>query len=393
MRREHKAPMADRTEREIGSWLRDRDAGPAPDRLRMRIARVVAVGERGRRPGLWAVLRPAAALGAVAAVAVIVLASVALRGAGPVGGPGASLMPTSPPTPLPPGMTPWPRTGAVLALPVNGPLGGLLVLASYVAALLLLGWMIRGSFSGARRLAGPDMSWRALRQLRSPRAWLLRVIGVLLCAALIVAGYRTSGGFGGSAPLQYGSWFGYGSHGAALGARSGVGGGADETYERFVPGGQIDLGIALTNQGDKPLTVTSFDTERFLAEQPAGAFIDSVELRLPPGLSNAAGCDAYAANATVSTGICTQAFHPFELPAGGEVSLRFIVHLKNCTLAAAGPTPAPNALSGPDYLPTTGYAVFIDLPFRYSLDGMERETDVGMRQAVGLVFGSSSVTC
>lgn len=390
MRRKRETPMGDRTERDIRSWLRTRDDGPAPDRLRLRIALVADERERAPRHGLWAILRPAIALGGVAAAAVLLLAAIALRSkAGPVGGPGGSLLPSILPTPIPSGLTPWPRTGAVLAVPVDGPLLVALVCAPFLAALLLLGFMARTSSADARRSGLHEMSWRALRQMRTSRAWLLRVLGTVLAAALIVAGFNMFA-FGQNVPLRYGSVFEAGGA-AALGYRSATGGGADESYVRFVPGGQVELGIALANPGDQALTVTSFDTERFLTEQPAGAFISSVELRLPPGTPTF-GCSAYSADSP-SGDICTEAFHPFELPPGGETSLALILHFKNCALVAPGPTPVPSAEYQADYLPTSGYATFIDLPFRFSMQGTERETDVRMHQAVGLVFGSSSVTC
>ncbi len=390
MRRKRETPMGDRTEREIRSWLRARDAGPAPDRLRLRISGVANERERAPRLSPWTLFRPAIALGGVAAAAVLLLAAVVLRGrAGPVGGPGGSPLPTILPTPLPSGLTPWPGTGAVLAVPVDGPLLVVLVCAPFLAALLLLGLMVRGSFADARRSVAREMSWRGLRQLRTPRAWLLRVLGTALAAVLLVAGFNMFA-FGQNPPLRYGSVFEAGGA-AALGYRSATGGGADESYVRFVPGGQVELGIALANPGDQALTVTSFDTQRFLTEQPAGAFISSVELRLPPGTPTF-GCSAYSADSP-SGDICTEAFHPFELRPGGETSLALILHFKNCALVAPGPTPAPSAEYQANYLPATGYATFIDLPFRYSMQGMERETDVRMYQAVGLVFGSNSVTC
>jgi hypothetical protein len=389
MRRKREIPIGDRTEREIRSWLQARDAGPAPDRLRLRISGLANERQRAPRLGVWAILRPAIALTGVAAAAILILAAVVLRShAGPVGGPGGSPLPSILPTPLPSGLTPWPRTGAVLAVPVDGPLLVVLVCAPFVAALMLLGYMFRASFADARRSVTREMSWRGLRQLRTPRAWLLRAGGTLLAAVLLVAGCNLFG-VSQSAPLHVGGGFS-GDPTSFLGYRSATGNGSDEEYERFVPGGQVTLGVSLANLGNQPLTVTSFDVERFLTGQPAGAFIASVELR-PPGAPTI-GCSSYSADSS-SSDVCTAAFQPFELPPGGETSLRLILHLKNCALVAPGPTPAPSGEYQANYLPTTGYATFIDLPFRYSMLGMERETDVRMYQAVGLVFGSNSVTC
>jgi hypothetical protein len=184
----------------------------------------------------------------------------------------------------------------------------------------------------------------------------------------------------------------------SLGYRSPTGGGIGESYYPFVPGSELDLLIDLSNQGDMPLTVTSFDQTRFLAEQPAGKYISSVELRLPPGAASSCG------SGENSRGMCTQPFHPFELPPrrgganvhGGAYSasvLMFIVHMKNCRAVAPGPTPDPSTSSQQNYLPATPYVTFGQLPFRYSYLGIERETDVRMNESVGLVFGSNEVAC
>ena len=72
------APFGQRTEAEIRKWVRDRDGGPAPERLRMRIARV-AESEPAPRWGFRAVLRPAYALGGAVAAAAVLLWRVLRR--------------------------------------------------------------------------------------------------------------------------------------------------------------------------------------------------------------------------------------------------------------------------------------------------------------------------
>jgi hypothetical protein len=210
-------------------------------------------------------------------------------------------------------------------------------------------------------------------------------VGVLAVAALVAVGCGLFQ-FSQSTPLQYGS----SGSGGNLGSRIGTGGGVDETYSAYVPGGQLELLVSLANDGDLPLTVTSFDQERFLSEQPAGAFISSVEFRLPPGASyicNPSPEESYPG------GLCTQPFHPFELRPENQTVLMLIVHLKDCRSVMPGPTLAPGATYSQNYLPTTGYVTFDELPFRYSVLGIERETNVSMFDAVSLVFGSRVVTC
>jgi hypothetical protein len=276
---------------------------------------------------------------------------------------------------------PWPRTGAVLALPLDGPLLAALVAVPFVAALLLMAYLARRSFADARRSAAQKGSGGGLWAIRSPRAWILRLAGAMLAATLIVVGCDLLQ-FSQSSPLQYGS-FESGDPTFGLGWRSSAGG-SDEMYMAFIPGGQLRATLDLSNQGELPLTVTSFDMQRFRVEQPAAAFISSVELRLPPGATMGGSYDV---------GYYSEAFHPFELPPHGYTSLVVILHLKECSSVAPGPTPDPDAGSNWNYLPTTGYVTIGELPLRYSMLGIERETEVRLNAAISLVFGSNAVTC
>jgi hypothetical protein len=383
------APFGRRTEAEIKAWVNERDPGPAPDRLRMRIA-----GVAEDRPGPWrrirALLRPALAIAGVAAATVLVLAALVLRKAsGPAANPGVSsttLGPTPSASPIVlPAMPvgPWPRTGPVLAVPVDGPLLVAAACLPLIAALLILFFLARATWLEARRSEfDGGWSWLGLWHLSSRRARLRRVFAVMTAAALVAVGCGLFQ-FAQSTPLTYANWEGFGDS-QVLGFRQGSGGGSEEQYVAYVPGGQLQLGIDLLNEGDLPLTVTSFDLERFVAQQPAGPLVSSVELRLPAG-ATMGGSD--------ETGGYTQDFHPFELPPGGTSSLWLVVHLRACGSVEPGPSPAPSGVSSDSFLPTTGYATFGELPFRFSVLGIERETDVRLPLAVSLVFGSSGVTC
>ena len=389
MRRRGTAPIGPGTEGEIRSWLRGRDAGPAPDRLRMRVARVAEVPPT-RTP--WAFLRPVAAVAGVAAVAAAVVVAAAVRspavpmasGPAPTSGASPSITPD---LYLPFG--PWPRTGTVLAVPLDGQALTMLAALAALVGLVLFVYLARRSLADGRRSVSLSGTSAGLRTLRPARTWLARLLGTVLASVLIVAGCGLFQ-FGQTVPLGYGSSFGS-DPAYTLGSRSGTGDGSDgETYVSFTPGGEARFLVGVSNQGVLPLTVTSFDSARFLARQPAGAFISSVELLLPPG-ATPGGVHAFGGTSTPS--VLTQAFHPFELPAQSETVFLLVLHLKECASVAAGPAPAPNDYQNDSYLPTTGYATFGDLPFRYSVLGIERETDVRMFQSVGLVFGSNEVTC
>jgi hypothetical protein len=380
MRRRREVPTVERTEAEIRSWIRGRDPGNAPERLRMRIARVVET-DRARRTGYRAMVRPAIALGAVAAAGLLFAIGLGLRGA-PVSGPAASGPgPAASPTPLTsPGL--WHGTVAVLALPLDGPLLAAVIWALFVGALLLLAYLARRSFADVRQSDMRDLSWRGLWRIRSPRGWLFRAAGMLMAVALLVVGanlFQLSQ----EQPLVYGSSLGGPTQ--MLGWRSSTGGDSiwrQDGYVAFTSGGQFEVDVSIRNDGNLPLTVTSFDEARFLSEQPAGAFISSVDLRLLPG----PGWDGQAGMSY------SEPFHPFELQPRDETSMAMTVHLKECTAAAPGPTPAPSPYAA-QYLPTTGHVGFGELPFRYSILGLEREVDVPMFGAIVLVFGSSEVVC
>jgi hypothetical protein len=389
MTRRPSAPFGEQTEREIREWVRGRDAGPAPERLRMRIARV-AEAEPTPRWGIRAILRPAYAVtAAVAAAAFLMVAMVVRSVPGPAANPGASATPSGPspePTPiLMPAMPngPWPRTGPVLAVPLDGPLLATVAALALLAALLIVVWIAIITRREARDAEPPTTwSWLGLWASRRRRTRAARGLAVVLAGVMIAVGCGLLQ-FAQSTPLTYGS----ASSGGTLGSRTGTGNGSGEEYDPFVPGGQIDMIVDLANWSDLPLTVTSFDEERFLREQTAGPFISSVELRLPPGAAFA--CE----DSQTTASRCKQPFHPFELQPRTETVIAFVVHLKDCKSAVPGPTPGPGSNPTTEYLPTTGYVTFGDLPFRYSVLGIERETDVRMNFSVGLVFGSSEVAC
>lgn len=383
MRRDRRSSGAP-PENELRAWLRDRDAGPAPERLRMRVGHVT---EDAARRTTWALWRPISALAGAAAVAILVFFAATMRGpAGPRAGVPSQ---TAGPTPTASSDTlglmpigPWPRTGPVLALPIDGPLFALLVAIPLLAALLLIVYLTRRSFADASRSVDQAGSSAGLREIRPPRAWALRLAAVMLVAALIVVGCDLFQ-LGQSAPLTYGGFEGA-DPSLTIGYRNGTAAGNGETYLSFVPGGQLRIDLELSNEGQLPLTVTSFDTQLF-GEQPAAPFISSVEFRLPPGATMGAGgpADDYY----------TQPFHPFEIPPRGSSTMLMVLHLKTCPSVAAGPTPGPNAFSNNGYLPTTGYVTIGMLPFRYSVMGIEQETYVLLNEALGLVFGSDVVTC
>jgi hypothetical protein len=380
-------PYDDPLERELRGWLRGRDPGSAPVRLRVRVGSVARdfVALRSR----WAALRPVAGVAAAAATVFLVTALAALRGAvGPIGD-GQSPSPSA--TVDSSGVLrygPWPRTGPVVALPIGDAGMALLVVVSLIVAALLVGLLVLEGIRDASRLQAPPAG-DPTRPPRWRRKRAARVVGAFAAVALVVASVELAP-YVGSAPLTYGSFFG--TVPSSLGERSSTVGGEHEVYVPFVSGGEVRLHVSLMNDGNAPLTVTSFDLERFRVLQSAGPYVASVEVLLPPGQSDI--CQVYkSGNAAPEGDICSEAFHPFELAPQSETILVLVLHLAECPGVVPGPTAGPRAAAGAQTLPTTGYVTAGLLPFRYSMLGIERETDVRMTFAIGLVFGSSKVTC
>ena len=383
-------PAGDRMDGELRELLRGRDPGPAPARLRIRVDRVtsdVAVASHHR--AAWRIVAGLSAA-AVLVIGIGIVAAMHLA-TGPTGGaPGSS---SASPTPIPsvygqwPALGPWPRTGPVPAIPLSDAAVGMISAALLLLAALLVAGLALDGIRDASRLVTPPDRWPRVPRTRRKRVARIGV-GLVVVAALVAGVGATR--LPGWTPLTYGSSFGTGTQ--ALGSRGATDGGADEYYYPFKSGNRIELGISLRNDSDVPLTVTSLDAERFRSVQSGGPFVDSVELLLPPGETNS--CEVFDSSMSQDLGgQCSQPFHPFELAAGTETVLLLELNLEVCPRAVSGPTPAPNAAADRAYLPTTGYVTVGILPLRYSILGVEREADVRLMDAIGLVFGSNEVTC
>ena len=404
MKPDRPMPPDEKLEAELAAWLRARDAGSAPERLRMQVAGVAEdESSRGRR---WAWVRPMPALGGAIAVAALILVAVALRSpaaptaSGPAAsGPAVTVMtsfvshspapaasPSEDPYALKLPLGPWPRIGAVPAVPLDDvtitALGSTaLFVAAAIFLLLLARSLFRSRLWADLGAAAPDL-WRTL----SRREWGARVAASLLVAVLAATGAGLLN-LSESTPLTFGYGYGGGTD-ALLGWASNPTGRPSETgYYRFIPGGEKTITITLLNQGDLPLTVTSFDLDRLRSIEPGfSQFLSSVEMRLPPGATSDGGM--YEPSAY------SEPFHPFELPGGANTSLLLILHIKQCPASVLpGPTPQPSAPDQTDYVPPAGTVELNTLPFHYSVLGIEREADIQMFAAVDLVFGNYPVTC
>jgi hypothetical protein len=385
MKPDRRNPSEEKLEAELVFWLRARDAGPAPERLRDRVAAVTR--QASGRSGFSRWFRPVSAVAGAAAIALVILVAVTLRTPGGVAAPSttppaATAAPSDTSLGLPFG--PWPRTGSVPAIPLDNPSLEALAWTALLLAGVLFVLLMARSAGDARRSGARGVKVPALWRQMSWRAWFLRGAWITLLAALTVTG---AGLFNleGSTPLTYGSEFG-----APGGRWLGYGNGDPSPwYYSFAPDGRMALLVSLRNEGDLPLTVTTFDIDRFKVDEPEfTAFVSSMEIRLPLGATNGFGSDKEANY--------SEAFHPFELPPRAETNLMLVLQLKGCrSTASPGPTP-PLVLSSADagsYVPPAGHVAFDTMPFRYSVLGIERETEVTMNTSVTLVFGNYPIVC
>ena len=384
-RRSGRATSDERLHAELRLWARDRDFGPAPERLRVRVAQVAEQSVDVRRSR---VLRAMAGLAAAAALAVVLITALALRLSPTVGpaassdnGPAVSVSPAPPSASwsASPELTPalpygtWAPGRSVPAVPMGDDSIDALALTLLLAGAGLL--LLVGLRTALDLPVWEDESPSDIVRTLLRRAWPWRLASIVM-AAILVAGGAGLLQVSQSTPLVYGPYVGGGS------SFLGFAGDRDAMYDSYIPGAEEQVGISVMNDGDLPLTVTALDVDRFRAKEPAfSAFVESVELRLPPG-------------ATEWGGTWTEPFHPFELPPRSFTSLTLVLKLRECpsTVAAGPPVPSPGSISG-DYTPTTGTVGFQILPFRYSVLGIERVADLRMNTTILFVFGNHPVSC
>jgi hypothetical protein len=151
----------------------------------------------------------------------------------------------------------------------------------------------------------------------------------------------------------------------------------------YSPGAEIRVGITLENDGAAPLTVTGIDS-------PAGPWVDSVQFRLPPQLS-ADLPPAYPNQGTDNWS--SQPFHPFQIPAHGEVGLAAAVTLGVCPGMSPVPTLGPGASLMPESDPslTGGFTALSDINVRYTAFGISRSAAIVLAGAIEIVTSARNV--
>jgi hypothetical protein len=177
----------------------------------------------------------------------------------------------------------------------------------------------------------------------------------------------TDGAYGGEDPLL-------------IAVTDGPGTGSFEyAYE---PGAEIRTGLTLANDGNAPLTVTG------LGPPPFGSFVAGYKFLLPPGPLTSDLVPLYPGTGPNWT---SEPFHPFEIPAHGQVGLGLAVDLRNCPKIAPGPTLAPGA--SPSYTglnDAVGFEAADSLEVSYSAFGIARTATVLLQSPLAVVTGDAS---
>ena len=146
----------------------------------------------------------------------------------------------------------------------------------------------------------------------------------------------------------------------------------------FRPGGQIRTGLTFGNSGPAPLTVTGI-------EQPVHVGFDrSFELVLPPGpLGPDLPQDAYEVGPAWSS----VPFHPFEIPANGDVALGLAVNFYDCPDVKPVPTLTPGSPLEPSIDPayTSGFTAASQITIDYTVLGISRSVQLALNSPLAVV--------
>ena len=357
----------ERIERDLHATLSRRDPGPAPERLRARVAEV-PMQRRTGRPWLHTLIgvaRPVAATIATAAAIVVGILIVSVVRPGP--GPSAGQSPV--PGPIGAGSGPDLGTvGAPPAIPVDVAVVGLLVV------LLIVFWNVESMLVSRARNPLRSVASTGRRRMsdRVPRRWWY--VGITL--ALLLGGSASVS----DAKLGLGSMFqaslvhleGLGQVATSLGTGSG-----EAAFFRYVPGSTVTVVQAVRNTGHLPVTILG-----------VGETMTGVEPRLFAPQDPSASVD-------VDT-MPTYRFAPIELAPGQERPIAFVFHVAACPgVTAPSSEPSPD-VSGDYVPPTTGEAgafmSFDRIDLDYSVLGLARETAVPFFETV-VIRSQPAVVC
>lgn len=251
-----------------------------------------------------------------------------------------------------------------------------LAIALVVAGLTAASWVAPGL---ATRLPptfpGGSDPQRRTRQVRSASLALLAIV-VVGAFVLRAAGAPLAPD---DRPLGFGhAWGGDDPRLlAAMGLERG-----DQLFFAYAPGAEIRTGITLANDGNVPLTVTGL-------EPPLSPYVRSLELRLPPGTLSPDLLPVYPGEGVRWT---SEPFHPFDIPAHGEVALGLAVTLGTCTGMMPLPTLAPGASLLPESDPRLdlgGFDAVDALRIHYTAFGISRTATVTLRSVLLVVTGAA----
>lgn len=216
-----------------------------------------------------------------------------------------------------------------------------------------------------------------------PRQVRRSAVGLLVILAVAFFGLRALGAPLGPSdqPLAFdGAW---GGSDPSLLAIQVAGDGSSEFMFAFQPGGQIRTGLTLGNDGNAVLTVTGI-------EQPDHLGFDrSFELLLPP---EPLGPDLPPVYPGVGPTWTSEPFHPFQIPAHGDVGLGLAVNFDACPGMKPVPTLAPGSSLEPQVDPryTSGFTAASEITIDYTVLGISRSAHLTLQSVLGVIMNSST---
>ena len=163
-----------------------------------------------------------------------------------------------------------------------------------------------------------------------------------------------------------------------------VGDGRSQFTYAFQPGGEIRIGITLTNNGNVPLTVTG------VGPPVHPIYVRGYKFLLPPGGPTPELVAVYPGLDPTWT---SETFKPFEIPSHSEVSLGLAVDLTSCPDLKPVPTLAPAASLLPEdglnnY--ATGFSAADVLQVDYAAFGITRTAAVQLGSHMTVATGNAA---
>lgn len=216
--------------------------------------------------------------------------------------------------------------------------------------------------------------------------------GAVLAGLMVLAGALDVAGMPllpNAQPLRVGGAAG-GDDPRLLGFRTGFAadGRIGEALYAYAPRAELRTGLQLANSGPAELIVTGL-------EPSGGPQVRSLALRLAPGDPQQSAILLPLYPAEGSTPWMSEPFHPFRIPAHGEVAVALAATLGTCAGAQPQPTRAPGATLWPEGAPVAdgGFGAVDTLRLDYTVLGVQRTAVLPLPLAITVVTGGNTFGC